>query len=66
MILQVQQISTALVIIPKRKTWLIERALTTTAKAVPITTIKIIIIERILIALKHKESNKDRYYKLCQ
>ena len=43
---------------------LTERALTTTAKAVPVTTAKIIIIERILVALKYKKSSKDRYYRL--
>ena len=34
------------------------------AKAVLITTIRITIIERILIALKYKKGSKDRYYKL--
>ena len=43
-----------------------ERALTTTAKAVLVTTTKIIIIERILVALKHKEDSKDKYYRLYQ
>ena len=41
-----------------------ERALIITARAVPVTIIKIIIIERILVALKHKEGGKDKYYKL--
>ena len=59
-----QQISVALVIIPKRKTWLIERALIIIARAVPITTIRIIIIEKILVALKYKKGSKDRYYRL--
>ena len=52
-----------MVIILKHRTWLIKRALTTTAKAVPITTTKIIIIERILIISEYKEGNKDRYYR---
>ena len=41
-----------------------ERALIITARAVLVTIIKITIIERMLIALKYKEGNKDRYYRL--
>jgi hypothetical protein len=41
-----------------------ERALIITARAVPVTTTRIIIIERILVALEHKESSKDGYYRL--
>ena len=43
---------------------LIERALIMTARAVLVTIIRIIIIERMLVALKYKESNKDRCYRL--
>jgi hypothetical protein len=60
----VQQISVALVIILKRKMRLIEKALTIMARAVPVIITKITIIERILVALKHKEGGKDRYYRL--
>jgi hypothetical protein len=34
------------------------------ARAVLVITTRITIIERILIASKHKEGNKDRYYRL--
>ena len=44
---------------------LMERALIITAKAVPVITAKIIIIKRILVALKYKESS-NRYYRLYQ
>ena len=50
----------------KRETRLIERALTITAKAVPVTTTKIIIIERILVTSEYKEGGKVRYYRLYQ
>ena len=50
----------------KRGIKLMERAPTTTARAVPVTTARIIIIERILIALEYKESGKDKYYRLYQ
>ena len=43
-----------------------EKVLIITAKAVLVTTTKITIIERILIALKYKKGGKDRYYKLYQ
>ena len=43
-----------------------KKALIITAKAVPVTTIRIIIIERILVALEYKEGSKDRYYRLYQ
>ena len=61
-----QQISVAPVIILKRKIKPIERAPIITAKAVPVTTARIIIIEKILIALEYKESGKDKYYRLHQ
>ena len=44
--------------------WLIEKVLIIMARAVPMTIIRIIIIERMLIALKYKEGGKDRYYRL--
>jgi hypothetical protein len=62
----VQQISAALIIILKRRTRPIKRALIITAKTVLVTIIRIITIKRILVALKHKEGNKNRYYKLYQ
>ena len=43
-----------------------EKALIITAKAVPVTITRIIIIERILVALEHKEGSKNRYYRLYQ
>ena len=61
-----QQILAALVIIPKYETRPIERALIITAKAVPVTTTRITIMEKILIALEYKEGGKNRYYKLYQ
>ena len=42
----------------------IKKTLIITARAVLVTIIKIIIIERILVALKYKEGGKDRYYRL--
>ena len=42
-----------------------EKVLIITAKAVPVTTVKIITIERILVALKYKESS-NKYYRLYQ
>jgi hypothetical protein len=60
----VQQILVVLVIILKRKTRLIERALIITARAVLVIITRITVIERILVALKYKESSKDRYYRL--
>ena len=59
-----QQISVALVIIPKHRIRLIERALTIMARAVLVTTIKIIIMERMLVASEYKENSKDRCYRL--
>ena len=56
----------ALVIILKHKIRLTGRALIITVRAVPVTIAKIIIIKRILVALEHKESGKDRYYRLYQ
>jgi hypothetical protein len=41
-----------------------EKALTTITKAVLVTTTKITIIERILVVLKYKKGNKNRYYRL--
>ena len=61
-----QQILTVLVIILKYGIRLTERAPTITARAVPVITARIIIIERILVALKYKESGKDRCYRLHQ
>ena len=43
-----------------------EKVLIITAKAVLVITTKITIIERIFVALKYKEGNKDRYYRLYQ
>ena len=45
---------------------LIKRALTIIARTVLVITIRIIIIERILVALEHKKGSKDRYYRLYQ
>ena len=42
-----------------------ERALTIMAKAVLVTTARITIMERILVALEYKESS-NRYYRLHQ
>jgi hypothetical protein len=36
------------------------------AKAVLVITIKIIIIKKILVALKYKKGSKDRYYRFHQ
>ena len=52
------------VIILKRGMRLIEKALIITVKAVPVTTTRITIIEKILIVLKHKKGSKDKYYRL--
>ena len=40
-----------------------ERALITTARAVPVTIIRITTMERILVTSKYKESG-NRYYRL--
>jgi len=40
-----------------------ERAPTITARMVLVTTARITIIERILVASEYKESSKNRYYK---
>ena len=61
---RVEQILAVLVIILKRRTRLIERALIITARTVPVIIVKIIIIERILVALEYKKGSKDRYYRL--
>ena len=42
---------------------LTEKVLTITARAVPVTIVRIMTIERILVVLKHKESG-NRYYRL--
>ena len=42
-----------------------EKAPTITARAVPVTIVRIIIIKRILVALKYKKSS-NRYYRLYQ
>ena len=41
-----------------------EKALIITARAVLVITIKIIIMEKILMTSEHKEGGKDRYYRL--
>ena len=43
-----------------------ERVLIIMARAVLVTTTRIIIIERILVASKHKKGDKDGYYRLYQ
>jgi hypothetical protein len=43
---------------------LMERALIITAGTVLVIIARIIIIERILVALEYKESSKNRYYRL--
>ena len=40
-----------------------EKALIIITKAVPVTTVRMMIMERILIALKYKKSG-NRYYRL--
>jgi len=42
----------------------IERALIIIARAVLVIIIRIIIVERILVALEYKEGSKDKYYRL--
>ena len=61
--LRVQQISVVLVIILKYGMRPTKRALIITAKAVLVITVRIIIIKRILVALKYKKSG-NRYYRL--
>ena len=41
-----------------------ERALIITARTVPVITVKIIIIIKMLAVLEHKKSGKNGYYKL--
>jgi len=41
-----------------------ERALIIIARTVPVIITRIIIIERILVALEYKKGGKDRYYRL--
>ena len=53
-----------LVIILKRRTRLIERALIIIARTVLVIIVRITVIERILVALEYKESSKNRYYRL--
>jgi hypothetical protein len=43
---------------------LIERAPTIIIRAVLVITIKMMIMERILVVLEYKEGGKDRYYRL--
>ena len=43
---------------------LMEKTLIIIAKAVLVTIIKMIIIERILVILKYKKGSKDGYYRL--
>ena len=52
------------VIILKHKIKLIERALIIMARAVLVTTIRITIIKRILVALEYKKNSKDGCYRL--
>jgi hypothetical protein len=54
------------VIILKCKMRLIKRVLIIMARVVLVIIIKIITMERILVALEHKEGSKDRYYRLHQ
>ena len=51
---------------PKRKMRPMERAPIITARVVLVTTVRMIIMERMLMALKYKESGKDGYYRLYQ
>ena len=60
-----QQILVVLVIIPKYKTRPMEKVPIITARAVPVITARIIIIERILVASKYKKSGNG-YYRLYQ
>jgi hypothetical protein len=60
----VQQILIVLVIILKRRMRLIERAPTMIIRAVLVITIKMMIMERMLVVLEYKEGGKDRYYRL--
>jgi len=60
----VEQILAALVIILKREIRPTERALIITARTVPVITARMIIMERILVALEHKKGSKDGYYRL--
>jgi len=60
----VEQILAALVIIPKRGTRPMERALITTARMVPVITARITTMKRMLVALEYKKGGKDRYYRL--
>ena len=59
-----QQILVVLVIIAKRGIRLMEKMPIITARAVLVITVKITIMERILVALKYKEGGKDKYYRL--
>jgi len=60
----VEQILAALVIILKRRTRLIERAPTTIAGMVLVIIARIMIIERMLVALEYKKGSKDGCYRL--
>ena len=53
-----------LVIILKRRTRLIERALIIIARAIPVIIARITIIERILVASEYKEGGKNKCYRL--
>ena len=53
-----------LVIILKRRIRPTERALIITARMVLVIIARIIIIERMLVALEYKKGSKDRYYRL--
>ena len=64
LILQVQQILVVLVIILKRGTRPTERTLIITAGAVSVIIVRIMTIERMLVAVEYKEGSKDGYYRL--
>jgi hypothetical protein len=55
-----------LVIILKCKTRPIKRVLIITARVVLVIIIRIMIMERILVALEYKKGSKDRYYRFYQ
>ena len=43
-----------------------EKVPITTVKTVLVTTVRITIIKKILMALKYKKDNKNKYYRLYQ
>jgi hypothetical protein len=44
----------------------IKRAPIIIARVVPVITTRIMTMKKILVALKHKEGGKDKYYRLYQ